>query len=81
MQRRTLGKPPLFCMESLAQHRQGWQPRMWGSCAGKYTIFAHVIDGMDVLDKMEKVPVGAADRPVNDIKLDRITIHANPLAS
>jgi peptidyl-prolyl cis-trans isomerase-like 3 len=54
---------------------------MWGSCAGKYTIFAHVIDGMEVLDKMEKVPVGAADRPVNDIKLESITIHANPLAS
>ena len=26
--------------------------------AGKYTIFAHVIDGMDVLDSMEKVQVG-----------------------
>jgi peptidyl-prolyl cis-trans isomerase-like 3 len=50
-------------------------------CAGKYTIFAHVIDGMDVLDKMEKVPVGAADRLVNDIKLESMTIHANPLAA
>ena len=27
--------------------------------AGKYTIFGHVIDGLHVLDKMEKVPVGA----------------------
>ena len=26
--------------------------------AGKYTVFGHVIDGMDVLDKMEKVPTG-----------------------
>jgi len=25
---------------------------------GKYTIFAHVIDGADVLDKMEKIPSG-----------------------
>ena len=30
-----------------------------GSYAGKYTVFAHVIDGMDVLDKMEKIPSGA----------------------
>jgi peptidyl-prolyl cis-trans isomerase-like 3 len=55
---------------------------LWGFvCAGKHTIFAHLIDVMDVLDKMEKVPVGAADRPVNDIKLESITIHANPLAA
>ena len=26
--------------------------------AGKYTIVAQVIDGMDVLDKMEKIKVG-----------------------
>lgn len=26
--------------------------------AGKYTIIAQVIDGMDVLDKMEKIKVG-----------------------
>jgi cyclophilin family peptidyl-prolyl cis-trans isomerase len=51
----------------------------WG-CAGKYTVFGHVIDGMDVLDRMEKVPTGAGDRPVNEIRLERITIHANPLA-
>jgi len=25
---------------------------------GKYTVFGHVIDGMDVLDRMEKVPTG-----------------------
>ena len=30
----------------------------FGIHAGKYTIIAHVIDGMDVLDKMEKNKVG-----------------------
>lgn len=49
--------------------------------AGKYTVFGQVIDGMDVLDRMEKVPVGAGDRPVQEIQLNSITIHANPLAS
>ena len=29
-----------------------------GVCAGKYTIIGHVIDGLDTLDKMEKIPSG-----------------------
>ncbi|CAK0785817.1 hypothetical protein CVIRNUC_009029 [Coccomyxa viridis] len=47
---------------------------------GKYTVFGHVIDGMEVLDKMEKVPTGASDRPQKEIKISKVTIHANPLA-
>ena len=48
---------------------------------GKYTVFAHVIDGLDVLDKMERVPVDAKDCPKQPITLERVTIHANPLAT
>lgn len=47
---------------------------------GKYTVFGHVIDGLDTLDRMEKVPVDGADRPKQDVVLQKITIHANPLA-
>ncbi|GMH37476.1 hypothetical protein BSKO_05349 [Bryopsis sp. KO-2023] len=47
---------------------------------GKYTIFGCVIDGFDTLDKIERVPTGAMDRPFQDIKLHNVTIHANPLA-
>jgi hypothetical protein len=37
---------------------------------------------MEVLDAMEKVPVsGKKHRPDVDIKLERVTIHANPLAT
>jgi len=43
-------------------------------------VFGHVIDGLDVLDRMEKVPVDAKDRPKQEIKVDRVIIHANPLA-
>lgn len=43
-------------------------------------VFAQVIDGMDTLDKMEKVPVDASDKPKQELRINRITIHANPLA-
>lgn len=46
----------------------------------KYTVFGRVIDGMEVLDQIEKVPVGKKDRPLSEIKLNSITMHANPLA-
>jgi peptidyl-prolyl cis-trans isomerase-like 3 len=48
---------------------------------GKYTVFGQVIDGMDTLDKMEKVPVDPSnDRPRQELRINRITIHANPMA-
>mmetsp|Transcript_3142 Transcript_3142/g.11997 ORF Transcript_3142/g.11997 Transcript_3142/m.11997 type:complete len:174 (-) Transcript_3142:108-629(-) len=47
---------------------------------GRYTVFGRVIHGLDVLDSMEKVPVGPKHRPETEIRLDSITIHANPLA-
>jgi peptidyl-prolyl cis-trans isomerase-like 3 len=48
---------------------------------GKYTIFGKVIDGADsTLDEMERVPVNPKNRPLTEIRLDRITIHANPIS-
>ena len=35
---------------------------------------------MDTLDKMERVPTGAGDRPLQEIRINRVTVHANPLA-
>lgn len=46
----------------------------------KYTVFGKVIHGFETLDALEKVPVGHKDRPVMDITLQSVTIHANPLA-
>ena len=46
----------------------------------KYTVFGKVIDGFDTLDSLEKVPVSPKYRPLKDIKINYITIHANPLA-
>jgi peptidyl-prolyl cis-trans isomerase-like 3 len=47
----------------------------------KYTIFGKVIDGVDsTLDVMERVPVNNKNRPLSEITLTHITIHANPIA-
>lgn len=40
---------------------------------GKYTIFGKVIDGSDTtLDAIERVPVNAKNRPLNEIKLTHV---------
>ncbi len=36
---------------------------------GAYTVFGEVIEGMDVVDKIEKVETDSADRPREDIKI------------
>ena len=48
---------------------------------GKYTVFGKVIDGFETLDELEKVSVNEKTyRPETDIRIQRVTIHANPLA-
>ncbi|AAW43482.2 hypothetical protein CNBE0620 [Cryptococcus deneoformans B-3501A] len=50
------------------------------SLDGKYSIFGKVIDGMETLDSMEKTPVNPKSRPLQEIKLLNVTVHANPIA-
>jgi hypothetical protein len=45
-----------------------------------WTRLDRVIHGMDVLDAMEKIPVDKKDKPVHDITIKDVTIHANPIA-
>lgn len=35
----------------------------------EYTVYGEVISGMDVIDKIQKAPTGAGDRPVEDVKI------------
>jgi peptidyl-prolyl cis-trans isomerase-like 3 len=44
------------------------------------TVFGRVIDGHGTLDALERLAVDERDRPVRDVKIERVTIHANPLA-
>eukprot|EP00658_Telonema_sp_P-2_P011048 TRINITY_DN14200_c0_g1_i5.p2 TRINITY_DN14200_c0_g1~~TRINITY_DN14200_c0_g1_i5.p2 ORF type:complete len:128 (-),score=18.89 TRINITY_DN14200_c0_g1_i5:240-623(-) len=46
----------------------------------KHTVFGRVIHGWETLEYMEKSPVGAKDRPINDMKINSVIIHANPIA-
>ena len=36
---------------------------------GTYTVFGRVLEGMDVIDKIEKAETDANDRPIEDIKI------------
>lgn len=50
---------------------------------GKHTIFGRLIDGDDVLDRIEKLPVNAKGKPDNkgaECRIESVTIHANPIA-
>lgn len=47
---------------------------------GKFTIFGKVIEGIEILDEIEKVTVNEKNRPLQDIKIVATTIHANPIA-
>lgn len=44
----------------------------------KHTIFARVVGGLDVLAKMESSPVGAGDRPVDDIIMENVVVFVDP---
>ncbi|MGD9797659.1 MAG: peptidylprolyl isomerase [Acidimicrobiia bacterium] len=39
-----------------------------------YSLFGKIVQGLDVLDRMEKVPTGAGDRPREDVVINSVTI-------
>lgn len=44
----------------------------------KHTIFGKVVGGMDVLDKLEEVPSDHDEKPVQDIKINKIIVFVDP---
>lgn len=40
----------------------------------RHTVFGQVIDGMDVVDKIAKVPTDAQDKPLADVVIEKIHI-------
>lgn len=46
-----------------------------------FLLFHRIIDGLENLDELEKVPVNEKTfRPLNDVRIKDVTIHANPFA-
>jgi len=41
---------------------------------GRHTVFGKVVSGMDVVNKIGRTPTGRMDRPVEDVKILKVTI-------
>lgn len=41
---------------------------------GQYTVFGEVVDGMDVVDAIERVKTDRNDRPVDDVRIIKATV-------
>jgi peptidyl-prolyl cis-trans isomerase-like protein 2 len=44
----------------------------------KHTIFGRVVGGLDVLQRLENVPVGSGDRPIDDIVMENVVVFVDP---
>jgi peptidyl-prolyl cis-trans isomerase B (cyclophilin B) len=41
---------------------------------GAYTVYGEVVEGLDIVDKIEETQVGTADRPIDDIRIIKCSI-------
>lgn len=41
---------------------------------GEYTVFGEVVDGMDIVDKIQNVKTDRSDRPEEDVKIIKVSI-------
>jgi len=41
---------------------------------GQYAAFGHVVEGMEVVDQIAAMPTGRNDRPLEDVRIRRVTV-------
>ena len=41
---------------------------------GQYTVFGQVLDGLDVVERIQRQPVDANDRPLVDVRIRKATV-------
>ncbi len=47
---------------------------------GQYTVFGEIIEGLDVIDRIQQMPVDKYDRPLADVRILRAAITKNPFS-
>ena len=41
---------------------------------GEYTVFGEVVEGLDIVDKIQQVKTDRGDRPEADVKIKKVTV-------
>lgn len=64
------GKKPYTQEQKEVYRNEGGTPHL----DGEYTVFGEVIEGMEIVDKIESSPTNSTDRPLHDITITKLSV-------